>query len=345
MKRTRRGKLNLNNQVVDGIISVIGITLPTILITLSFDSEESNYIFVIIASLICLILTTIFVFLKLKNKHKEIAEYDAVRESVERDIIRLQLKLAKTNSQWKASNYLALSKQLGALRENDESISNLAFLQDLGLKSEDYTIDHTLVFYLSSFSLEFSDLYQICKQACSKQSMKLVRADEEFSTGDIFTQIVKYIVKASLIIVNIDGKNPNVFYELGIAHALGKRVMIISKRNNDVPFDVRQYRILFYNDYEDLSKKLPEAIAQFQAAIRKELEKQVISSFYQLTNNYSDFFSQSQKIKYEGLDEITKAILSLSKENFIDRDKISEITQSFAENITKVEAEAKERVK
>ena len=50
-------------------------------------------------------------------------------------------------------------------------------------------------------------------------------------------------------------KNANVFYELGVAHALGKEVILIAQHESDIPFDVVHYRyIVYHNDAEGLGK-------------------------------------------------------------------------------------------
>ena len=57
-------------------------------------------------------------------------------------------------------------------------------------------------------------------------------------------------------IANISGRNPNVFYELGLAHALGKPVIIVSESLSDIPFDINSSRILAFDDEKDLETKL-----------------------------------------------------------------------------------------
>ncbi len=86
--------------------------------------------------------------------------------------------------------------------------------------------------------------------------------DEDSIKGDILPYILRKIVKARLVIACMDGRNANVFYELGIAHALGKPTILISssKEIKVVPVDVRSKYITFYKDTNDLINVLRKSI-------------------------------------------------------------------------------------
>jgi len=84
-----------------------------------------------------------------------------------------------------------------------------------------------------------------------------IRSDEETKPGVINNQIFTMIIKAKLIIAETTSKNPNVFYEVGMAHAFDKDVFIFNNSSNkDLPFDISTNRAVFYKDYEDLKKKI-----------------------------------------------------------------------------------------
>jgi hypothetical protein len=87
-----------------------------------------------------------------------------------------------------------------------------------------------------------------------------IRSDEETKPGVINNQIYTMIRKAKLIIAETTSRNPNVFYEVGMAHAFNKDVFIFnsSKKNKKLPFDIITNRAVFYDDYEDLKKKIVE---------------------------------------------------------------------------------------
>ena len=102
-------------------------------------------------------------------------------------------------------------------------------------------------FYLCPFSEPFNTIYKdhIIK-VLTAEGFTVERADEIFGTQPIIDDIWESINSASLIIADVTGRNPNVMYEVGIAHAVGKPVVIITQDINDVPFDLKHYRCLIY---------------------------------------------------------------------------------------------------
>jgi len=83
--------------------------------------------------------------------------------------------------------------------------------------------------------------------AIKRAGLTAVRADTEiFGTGKIIDQIWSGINSAKVLVAELTGRNPNVLYELGLAHALRKPVVLISSNEDDVPFDVRHVRVIYY---------------------------------------------------------------------------------------------------
>lgn len=83
--------------------------------------------------------------------------------------------------------------------------------------------------------------------AIKEAGMEALRADELFSTGTVIEQIWEQIQKAKILLADLSGKNANVFYELGLAHAAHKPVVFTSARLEDVPFDLRHLRVIIYD--------------------------------------------------------------------------------------------------
>lgn len=71
------------------------------------------------------------------------------------------------------------------------------------------------------------------------------------------------MLSANLIIAVIDGRNPNVFYELGLAHAFGKTVVMISGGLENIPFDIQSQRMVIV-DWESSSsiEKIRKSLAE-----------------------------------------------------------------------------------
>jgi hypothetical protein len=101
---------------------------------------------------------------------------------------------------------------------------------------------------------QWQDVYykEIFAPAIKDAGMEPLRADELFSSGTVIEQIWEQISKAKILLADLTGKNPNVFYELGLAHAARKPVVFTSGKLEDVPFDLRHLRVIVY-DIQDPS--------------------------------------------------------------------------------------------
>lgn len=197
---------------------------------------------------------------ELKEIELDLTKYSMMREHLEHEISQLQKKLVNTEQDWEMVNHLPLSAQKKEYDNETVQISN--FIKRFGLTEKDICIDRKMVFLLTPFSEENVEFYKETKNICLECGLNLYRGDEEFTNKDILANIIKFIVKSRVIIANIDGKNPNVFYELGIAHALSKPTIIISKAIKNAPFDIQQNRIVLYDDYDDLKIKLSRELSR-----------------------------------------------------------------------------------
>lgn len=124
--------------------------------------------------------------------------------------------------------------------------------------------DEKLVFVIMPFKENWSeDVYRGFSDALEPLGYKVLRADE-VTKDDMITQTIwELINRSKFIIADCTGKNPNVFYELGLAHAVGKSVFICTQNSSDVSFDLMHIRHYCYKDtsygnMEMLKKKLKE---------------------------------------------------------------------------------------
>ena len=104
-------------------------------------------------------------------------------------------------------------------------------------------------FVMMPFAEPIGGYYKaIYEPAISKAGLRAVRADDEiFATGKIIDQVWSGITAAKVLVAELTGRNPNVFYELGLAHALSKPVVLISSNQEDVPFDLQHIRVIYYD--------------------------------------------------------------------------------------------------
>lgn len=120
---------------------------------------------------------------------------------------------------------------------------------------------------------DFDNQWELAfKPAIQQAGLEPLRADEKsLGTNAIAKDITSSIFNASLIIADISGRNPNVLYELGLAHAAKKPVVILVQDDQDVPFDLRHIRYLKYSERNlpQLMPKLTERIKTTMAMDKK----------------------------------------------------------------------------
>lgn len=90
-------------------------------------------------------------------------------------------------------------------------------------------------------------VYEALRGMAAEMGMACNRADDIWNHDAIIQDVVSLICQSEVVICDLSGKNPNVFYEVGIAHALGKKVILIAQNLEDVPFDLRHLRVIIYH--------------------------------------------------------------------------------------------------
>jgi len=139
-------------------------------------------------------------------------------------------------------------------------------------KSDSTTRD--VCFVIMPFGGWLDDYYQgIYHPAITAAGLEPHRADDLFRPSTIVNDIWAYTKKARLVLADLSGKNPNVFYELGLAHALAKPAILVVESMDDVPFDLRALRVLVYDkNAPDWGRILKDKV---QAAIGEVLKSPV----------------------------------------------------------------------
>jgi hypothetical protein len=129
-------------------------------------------------------------------------------------------------------------------------------------------------FVLMPFAEQFREVYdQIYKSVCEQNHIRCWRVDELLGPGSITRDIIRGILEADIIIADLTDRNPNVFYELGIAHSIGNKTIMTSQRGSDIPFDVGSYRIILYEQTITGSKKLSIELDNAIKELLKSLEQ------------------------------------------------------------------------
>jgi SIR2-like protein len=105
-----------------------------------------------------------------------------------------------------------------------------------------------LCFVMMPFREDTDALYRnLIKPAVERHGLTALRADEMATLGSITEQIRVAIQQSRLCVADVSGRNPNVLYEVGIAHTLGKPTVLLTQDISDVPFDLRPIRHILYN--------------------------------------------------------------------------------------------------
>lgn len=105
------------------------------------------------------------------------------------------------------------------------------------------------VFVLMPFNPRFDDAYRLAiKPACEAAGAYAERVDEQVFNGSILERIYNQISKADVVVADLTDRNSNVFYEVGYAHALGKTTVLLTRSVEDIPFDLKHYPHIVYED-------------------------------------------------------------------------------------------------
>lgn len=178
------------------------------------------------------------------------------RESVENEIIKLNDRLTSDSINFSDINHLFLNVPKNEI-EVKNAVRDDTFFTNLGMNIDDYKVIPHTVFCLMPFNRNYDKLYTNIRQLCEDNDIKCQRSDEVIEPGLILKQILELILQSQLILAVIDGRNPNVFYEIGIAHALGKTVILLAEdtKANKV-YDISYNRMILYSSMIDLKKKL-----------------------------------------------------------------------------------------
>lgn len=102
-------------------------------------------------------------------------------------------------------------------------------------------------FVLMPFAASLEPVYtDHIKKVCERVGISCSRADEFFGSRSIVQDIWSAIYYARFVVADCSGRNPNVFYELGLAHAVGTPAILITNDVSDIPFDIGHIRSIEY---------------------------------------------------------------------------------------------------
>lgn len=123
------------------------------------------------------------------------------------------------------------------------------------------TVQGDLVSVMMPFEASFNPVYAAIQSAVTGVGQQCRRADDIWEESVVVQDIFNLIFRSRIVIVDFTGKNPNVMYETGIAHTLGKQVVPITQSIEHVPFDLRHHRSLVYLSNSEGLASLTETLS------------------------------------------------------------------------------------
>jgi hypothetical protein len=125
-------------------------------------------------------------------------------------------------------------------------------------------IEPMLISAMMPFTPHFDKVYATLKNVAEAIKLRCRRADDIWENPAVIQDVVSLIDRSRIVIADCTGRNPNVFYEIGIAHALGREVILITQNEEDIPFDLRHLR---YVKYLNNNEGLEELVRRLQARL------------------------------------------------------------------------------
>ena len=123
-------------------------------------------------------------------------------------------------------------------------------------------------FVVMPFSSELEGIWNfVIRKAVADLGDASLRADDIFAPGVIIKDILQAIRDADYIVADLSQPNPNVYYEMGFAHALRKPVILITRNLESLPFDLRHQRVIVYQDSAQGAEALRGALKKFIAQV------------------------------------------------------------------------------
>ena len=116
---------------------------------------------------------------------------------------------------------------------------------------------------------ELEDVLDSIKEAADRCGIQAERIDEPESNERITDRILESIQKAEYVIVDLTNSRPNVFYEAGFAHGIGKIPIYIAKQGTKLEFDIKDYPVIFFKNMKQLKDSLEKRLRRL-AEIKHE---------------------------------------------------------------------------
>lgn len=161
---------------------------------------------------------------------------------------------------------------LGGMRVNDIAClssyaKGMAVIPEFGRpRTENAPVD---VFVIMPFKKKLKNVYNLIRKLDKELGIVIGRADDVYATKPFMDKVWQGICGSRLVIADCTEQNPNVFYEIGIAHTVGKPIVFITRCKSDIPSDIQQFTYINYRSTPNGKEKL---IRKLKKVIREQLQ-------------------------------------------------------------------------
>ena len=143
-------------------------------------------------------------------------------------------------------------------------VPDFSFFDNMDIDISGIKVEEKTVAVLMPFNSRFSRVYSTIRDACQKEGYLCYRSDEELVKDNTLLRryIVTMILRSSVLVAVLDGRNANVYYEIGIAHAMGKLVLLVANVNSmeNIPVDFKANRLILYNNLNELRDSIQKTL-------------------------------------------------------------------------------------
>ncbi|KAB8151421.1 hypothetical protein EZY14_018985 [Kordia sp. TARA_039_SRF] len=189
---------------------------------------------------------------------------------------------------------------------------------------ENRNIEENTAFVIIPFNEEMSFIYGEILQVCIELKISCIRADEIFDNRSVMGNILDEISSSEVIIADLSQKNPNVYYELGIAHSIRDEnsVLLLTDSIEQIPFDIKNRSILIYNrnNIHKFKNDLRKKIQTNRYSIRKKLFFKTFLLNNGISENETESFIKISRKLSKTKIEIVYNILKKEKKDYSEND-------------------------
>jgi len=166
-------------------------------------------------------------------------------------------------------------------------------------------------FVLMPFDPEFDAIFKdLIKPTLEEAGYDVKRADSILNQQNILKDVVRGIAEADLVVADLTSLNVNVLYELGISHTMQKSTVLLTQSSEDIPFDLRSYRVIPYSTHFNEARQLSQAL--------KEIVEKAKSGKLGFGNPVADFLPQMREVQFSPATKVERSVIEAEGEREVE---------------------------